>query len=361
MIKFFKQLLSGGKIAKDGDYVCSFNEQHAQEEDVEFIDHGEITVLLENIIGSVGKYHDFDSRFRPKKHAAGRRFQEIRKVMRNGGKLPPVSLYQIRSDFYVLDGNHRVAAAKELGWTDIRAKVVELLSHKNTIENLLYIEKKQFCEKTCLGGNIELTEVGKYHYLENQIRKHQVYLSSQSGKDCDFLKAAKDWYHTIYTPLETIIKTAGLSKYFPHRTLSDLYTYITFHQWERESGRRYGIGIDQMVPRSMEKFRQQMLEKSTPEYPEMKRTITAFILINTSTSAEMKVLDILFEFDEIKEVHSVNGSLDILVKMVLKRDLLASDAEIISEFVEHHIRRIDGINRTETVIPGRSLVKEEFY
>ena len=80
-----------------------------------------------------------------------------------------MNLYQIRDDYYVLDGNHRVVAAKELGWADIKAKVVELLSGKNTIENLLYIERQKFYERTGLTGKIDLTEVGKSVFLEKQI------------------------------------------------------------------------------------------------------------------------------------------------------------------------------------------------
>jgi len=49
--------------------------------------------------------------------------------------------------------------------------------------------------------------------------------------------------------------------------------------------------------------------------------------------------------DEVQEVHSVHGTIDILVKIVLKRDFLASDAEIIAEFVDQRIRKIHGINR----------------
>jgi hypothetical protein len=45
---------------------------------------------------------------------------------------------------------------------------------------------------------------------------------------------------------------------------------------------------------------------------------------------------------------------------VLKRDFLASDAETIAEFVDQKIRRLDGITRTQTVIPGVSRVKPGF-
>ncbi|WDP91282.1 MAG: ParB N-terminal domain-containing protein [Desulfobacter sp.] len=360
MIKFFKQLFSGKPPEEDTDHVSSFNEQQAEEEDVEFIDHGNISVPLDKITGSVGKYHDFDSRFRPKKHVSGKRFADIKRTMREGGGLPPVSLYQIRNDYYVLDGNHRVAAAKELGWTDIKAKVVELLSGRNTMENLIYIEKKKFFDKTKLKEKIDLTEIGKYNFLEKQILKHQIYLAAQSGRDCDLQKAAKDWHNTIYLPMTAIINSSGLLKYFPDRGIADLYTYISYHHWTRKAGRKYGIGIDQVIPKSMEAFRKSMLEKTTPEYPEMKRTITAFVFINVGVATQNEILEALYALDEIQEVHSVHGSIDILVKMVLQRDFLASDAETIAEFVDHHIRRIEGINRTQTIIPGISKVKTLF-
>ena len=359
MINFFKNLFSSKKNEAE-NHVSSFNEQQAQEEDVQFIDHGVKTIDLDHIIGSVGKYHDFDSHFRPKKHVSGKRFLDIKKAMREGKNLLPIQLYQIRDDYYVLDGNHRVAAAKELGRFDIQAKVVELLSAKNTMENLLYIERKKFYKETGLPEKIDLTEVGKYNFLEKQIKKHKNHLTNISGRETEFKKAAQDWYNTIYTPLATIINNGSLIKYFPQRNVADLYTYIAYHHWERTSSRRYGIGIDRLIPRSMETFRTAMLEKDTPDYPEMKRSITAFIMINIKTSTEIKVIDKLFALEEVQEVHSVHGTIDILVKIVLKRDFLASDAETIAEFVDQRVRRINGINRTQTIIPGISRVKEGF-
>ena len=358
MIAFLKRFFGIEDSETDPNRVSSFNEQQAQEEDVKFIEHGLLTVSLHEVTGSVGKYTDFDSRFRPKKHMSGKRFRNIKRAMREGTSLPPVSLYQIRDDYFVLDGNHRVAAAKELGWTEIRAKVVELLSSRNSLENMLYIEKKRFYSTTGLKEKIDLTEVGKYRFLEKQIRKHQRYLTQQSGKEFDLNKAAKDWYCTIFIPMTTLLSSGDLLKYFPERTVSDLYAYVTFHRWERSSKRRYGIGLDQLIPKSMSLFRRNMLEKNAPEYPEMKRSITAFVLINIETSTEIRVIDTLFALDGIREVHSVHGSIDILVKMMLERDFLASDAETISEFVDNNIRRIEGINRTQTIIPGISKIKE---
>ena len=103
-----------------------------------------------------------------------------------------------------------------------------------------------------------------------------------------------------------------------------------------------------------------LFRSSTPDYPEMKRTITAFVLIDMDTSTGLTVVDKLFALDEMQEVHSVHGSIDILAKVVLERDFLASDAEVIAEFVDQKIRKIEGIIRTQTIIPGLSKVKEGF-
>ncbi|MFO7749456.1 MAG: Lrp/AsnC ligand binding domain-containing protein [Desulfobacteraceae bacterium] len=357
MINFLKKFFSSSQES----HVTSFNEQQEANEEVRFINHGENYVELDRIIGSVGKYYDFDSRFRPKKQISGKRFTEIKKAIRHGTPLPPVQLYQIRRDFYVLDGNHRVAAAKELGQSKIRASIIELCSDSNTMENLLYMERQDFFRKTGLEETIHLTEVGKYNYLERQIEKHKNHLTNISGQESDFAKAAKDWFNTIYIPLTTIIKNGSLIKHFPSRTIADLYTYIAHHHWERNTNRRYGIGIDRLIPRTMEDFRTAMLEKNTPDYPEMKRTITAFILINSTASSEAKIIERLFAIDEIKEIHGVHGAIDILVKVILKRDFLASDAETIAEFMDEHVRKISGVKGTQTLIPGISRVKEDMF
>lgn len=360
MIEFLKKIFKAGRSVEDTNHVSSFNEKKDQEISIEFVDRGVMMVSLDKIIGSVGKYYDFDSQFRPKKNISEKRFNDIKRSMRDNRPLPPVKLYQIRDDYYVLDGNHRVAAAKELGRDDIRAKVIELLSGANTMENLIYIEKKKFFETTGISREIELTEVGKYNYLEKQIKRHLNHLINISGAEMDLKKAAQDWFNTIYTPLAAIIKNSDIMKYFPQRTVADLYAYISYHHWELNSKRKYGIGIDRLIPRNMEAFRKKMLEKSTPDYPEMKRSITTFILINVDTKTEMKIIDKLYALEEVQEVHSVHGSVDILVKVVLKRDLLASDSEIIAEFVDQQVRSIDGIHSTQTIIPGISKVKEGF-
>lgn len=337
----------------------SFKDNQEKEGAFDSRDRGTQTVPIDQIVGSVGRYQDFDERFRFKNHVMSERFQRVLKAMRTGHPLPPVKLYQIKDEYYVLDGNHRVAAAKHLGHDEILATIVEFIPSRETLDNLLYKESLDFFEKTGLPRSIKLTEIGQYAHLLDQISAHKTFLES-SGTQVSTNEAARDWYDTVYEPFCTIIYRARLLDTFPERSIADLYSYISFSHWQKDRIRRYGVGLEKMIPKSMEEFRQKMADLNECNYPEMKRGITAFILMNVKGRNETKIIDKLYELDEVMEIHSVHGDCDVLVKIVLTRDLLSSDAEIISQFVQEKVRKLTGVNSTKTLIPGLSRIKTEW-
>ena len=312
---------------------------------------------MDQIVGSVGRYRDFDSTFRLKTHLPRERLDKIRQAMRAGKSLPPVDLCQIKQEYYVLDGNHRIAAAKELGRSEIEARIVECISSADTLENILYRERSDFYEKTGLRFSIELTEVGQYGHLLRQIANHQSYREQKFGESVSFQKAAEDWYKTIYWPLAAMIKKDGLLASFPKRTIADLYAYVSYHQWELERPRTYGIGLSKYIMNDMEEFGEKMSERKKVDYPEMLLEITAFVLLNVEAKHELHIVDKLFALEEVKEVHVVHGSVDIIAKIVLTRDLLSSDAEVIGHFVHSKIRQTQGVVSTQTLIPSNSKTK----
>ncbi len=348
--RFFK------KDDTEAEVKC-FSEYQQEEAAFDAIERGMQSVPLDRIVGSVGRYHDFDGQFRIKQHVPRERFIRIKKAMLNGTPMPPVKLYQIKDEYYALDGNHRIAAAKELGHSEINACIVEFIPSKKSLDNILYQERAAFNKKFQLPYSIELTELGQYAYLEKQITLHKAFLEKKSNNEISLKDAAEDWYRTIYTPLVSIIKHGHLNYSFSKRTLSDLYVYISHHQWEEGKQRKYGIGIDELIPKDMEEFRNKM-EKRKFNYPEMKRKITAFVLLTTTAKDEFKIMENLFSIDEIKEIHGVNGDFDMIVKIEIERDLLSSDAEMISLFVHDKIRLMNGVKSTRTLIPSFSKTKK---
>ena len=336
----------------------SFKEVQKLEAAFDTRDRGIRKVPLDRIVGSVGRYHDFDERFRIRPHMPAERLEKIKEKMKMGKALPPVKLYQIKNEYYALDGNHRIAAAKELGHAEINAQVTEFIPSKGSMENLLYREKARFDDQTQLPYTIELTDFGQYEHLIYQISKHRDYLENETTQPVSIQQAAKDWYETIYLPFIAIIRKGRLIEHFPGRTLADLYTFMSVHQWERKDrGLRYGIGISELVPKEMDDFRRNMAQLKDTEYPEMLREIIAFVLINASAKKEIRLVDKLFNLEEVKEVHSVHGNVDVIAKIVLKRDLVSSDAETIGDFVHNKIRQISGVVSTQTLIPGYSKQK----
>ncbi len=335
---------------------CNFDHVRQTEKAYESIKRGIASIPLDKIVGSVGRYTDFDQQFRLKGSGTGERLQSIINALQAGKAIPPISLYQIKENYYIVDGHHRVTAAKKLGMSHIQATILELLPSEETTENRLYLEKIDFRDQVGLNNSIDFTEYGQSEYLFQQINTHQQFLK-KNKPSITLEEAATDWYRTIYLPLRTLIQNSGLLASFPNRTLDDLYLYISTHQWQKDLKCRYGIGVDELIPRNMEAFRQKMAQKKIEEYPEMKRDITIFIMIRVDGAHEQKILDKLFALPEVVELHSVHGSIDLLLKAVLRRDLLASDAEVISQFTHSSLRKMKGILSTQTLIPGLSLVK----
>ena len=358
VVRGLKKLLGLDDQERREQPLKDFEQARTSEEAHESVDRGVSSVPLEKITGSVGRYHDFDAQFKPKGHNSDERLQAITREMKKGRSMPPIMLYQIKDSYYILDGHHRFAAAKELGHSHIQASIVELLPSKDTVENRLYRERSEFRDRFKLPQLLEVTELGQLEHLVEQIKEHHQYLETQSGKTLSDSEAAADWHSSIYLPLRTLIDNSGLVKSFAGRTVDDLYVYISLHQWKYGKSRQYGIGVDKLIPKNMEEFREKMAQHSEQEYPEMRREINAFILMNVEGRHEDKIIDKLYELEAVREVHSVNGAVDIIIRVRLMRDLLSSDAELISQFMATTVRQWNGVVSTQTLLPGLSRVKD---
>ena len=337
----------------------SFMEKQRIEAAVDRRDIGLGEVPLEKIVGSVGRYHDFDNQFRSKKDHEPRKLKRIKQAMQANISLPPVDLYKIKDEYYVLDGNHRVAAARELQHPTIEAYVIEYLPSKQTLENILYREKTNFELSTGLTNKLELTEVGQFGWLLEQIKEHQAALEQLTATETSLRSAAEDWYNTVYKPLVDIIEHSGLEKAFPRRTLADLYVYISYHQWHKGREERiYGEKLDNLIPNSMEKFRVKVMANSEHPFPEMKQLTTAFIMISVKPELEKEIVAKLYAYEEVKELHYVPADFDVIAKVILERDLLSSESEVVRQFVQEKVRRIQGVTWTQTIIPLSSKIKK---
>lgn len=87
---------------------------------------GTRAVPVKQIVGSVGRAHELRGDFLSFRQGnTDFRYLRVREIMRNDGCLPPVDLYLLEGKYYVLDGNHRVAAARSIGQAYLDATVTE--------------------------------------------------------------------------------------------------------------------------------------------------------------------------------------------------------------------------------------------
>ena len=79
--------------------VKSFSEKRMEEEAVERRDLEFKPVPVQKIVGSVGKYQEFDSRFRLKDDHEPFKLKRIKEAMQTGKTLQPVELYRIKDEY----------------------------------------------------------------------------------------------------------------------------------------------------------------------------------------------------------------------------------------------------------------------
>lgn len=214
------------------------------------IDRGTRVIPIANIIGSVGRYRDFDRAFLPLSGADEARWRRLDIAMNELRNLPPIEVYQIGDVYFVRDGNHRVSVAKANGLEAIEARVTEIeslvpLEPDTDIDDLIIkAEYAQFLKQTGLdqerpAQRIELTEPGRYRILLDHVEVHRYYLGQQWSREPSLAEAAASWYDSVYLPVLEAIHETGIMKEFPHRTEADLYLWVAYHRERLKE--RYGV------------------------------------------------------------------------------------------------------------------------
>jgi len=210
------------------------------------------TVPIEKIVGSEGRYKDFNKAFLPRHDKLMRRWMSVDEAHYRNIILPPIKCFEIGGAYFVRDGNHRVSVAKAQGAEFIDAEVVSLASEipltpemtRDEIQRaVIQFEKRRFFETTNLDRHrpdcsLEFTEIGRYDEILSHIREHKWYINLDMAEEIPFDEAAVSWYDKVYAPIIAIIRETNLISRFPGTTEADLYVYIGKH-WA-ELNARYG-------------------------------------------------------------------------------------------------------------------------
>jgi hypothetical protein len=214
-------------------------------------------VPMDQIIGSAGRYRDFDRAFLPVQDRTRARWESIDKAHYADVVLPPVELYKIGEVYFVKDGNHRVSVARERGQVDIDAYVIEidipvLLTPDMDIGSLiLQNERADFLELTSLlelrpDAQVDTSVPGQYKRILEHIAVHRWYLGEKRKAEVSYSEAVVSWYENVYLPFVHIIREQGILEQFPGSTETDLYLWIMEYQGYLRESYREEAGDEEM-------------------------------------------------------------------------------------------------------------------
>jgi nucleotide-binding universal stress UspA family protein len=208
-------------------------------------------IPLKAVIGSVGRYTEFTRDFLPRKNEDQQRWARVKVALDSpeGESLPPIEVYQVGSVYFVLDGNHRVSVAREEGNEFITAHVivvktdVPISADIQPDDLIIKAEYADFLEQTALaslrpGVDLSVTVPGQYNILLEHIQVHRYFMGIDFQHDISYPEAVGHWYDTVYSSITEPIRERGLMRWFPGRTETDMYLWVSAYRagMEKELG-----------------------------------------------------------------------------------------------------------------------------
>ncbi|MFH1523697.1 MAG: universal stress protein [Chloroflexota bacterium] len=205
-------------------------------------------IPVKAIVGSVGRYTEFTRNFLPRKNDDQVRWARVKSAIddpRSTG-LPPIEVYKVGEVYFVLDGNHRVSVARREGFEYMEAHVIEVKTDIQITPDLqpddliIKSEYADFLEETDFsrlrpGVDLSVTVPGQYEKLLDHIQVHRYFMGIDFQRDISFSEAVGHWYDKVYSPIVEPIRERGLLRWFPGRTETDMYLWVSEYRYALES------------------------------------------------------------------------------------------------------------------------------
>lgn len=212
-------------------------------------------IPINKIVGSEGRYRDFDNQFFPKRSIIKERWEHVDEAVIKDIVLPPIKVYELGGLYFVRDGNHRVSVAKSKGVEFIDAEVVSLQTEikfspartlNGMMKQIISYEKRNFYFETNFGDItdywvLDFSTAGQYDVIYNHILTHKYFINQNQTEEIPMEDAILSWFNNVYLPVVTTIQKYKIMKYFRKNTVSDLYVWIiTFYD---ELKKKFGDGL----------------------------------------------------------------------------------------------------------------------
>lgn len=234
--------------------LLSFEEVRRQIGRGSLLPRGLRDVPLDAIIGTVGRYEDFNRQFLPRQEAQLSRWARVRMAVEQAG-LPPVELYKVGDVYFVLDGHHRVSVANQLGARSIEAYVTEIPARVKLTPDMepndliVRAEQSRFLEETQLDElhpelDLSLT-LPRYNELLDHISVHRYFMGKEQQREVPYREAVEHWLSDVYLPAIESIRRLDMLRDFPNRTETDIYLWLMKHRAELTEQLGWNLGTEE--------------------------------------------------------------------------------------------------------------------
>jgi hypothetical protein len=193
-------------------------------------------IPVDRIVGTTDRTGAFSAGFLPRRQDMRQRWRRVEEVFQDGG-FPPIIVYKLGDSYFVVDGHHRVAIAKQRGLEFIDAEVTELrtryeLPADADVGRLIYLEQKRiFMEESGLDrarpeADIEFSRVDGYIELLEIVKIHGFHLMMERREVLSIEEIGGHFYDHVFLPTVDAISAEGLHEAFPGRTRADLFLWV---------------------------------------------------------------------------------------------------------------------------------------
>lgn len=193
-------------------------------------------IPVANIVGSADRNSKFTRDFLPKDFETRERWRRVEQAFPLSD-FPPIVAYQMGDVYFVVDGHHRVAVAKQRDVEFIDAEITELKTHQPLgadvdIAEIIHREQEQvFMESSGLErsrprARIEFSRPLGYVELLELVQAHGYHLMMERGEVLAPEEVAADWYDHVYLPALDALTKEGMRAAFSDATEADLFLWI---------------------------------------------------------------------------------------------------------------------------------------
>ena len=193
-------------------------------------------IPVADIVGTDSRGRDFDRGFLPRRPEIGPRWRRVEDAFPEGD-FPPIVVYRLGDAYFVIDGHHRVAIARQRGMDMIDAEVTQLrarwhLPADADIVAIIHAEQERiFLDESGLGEarpgiGVRFGRPAGYIELLENVQIHGFHLMRERGRVLETAEIAADWYDHVYLPAIEAVRAEGLDDAYPDATEPELFLSV---------------------------------------------------------------------------------------------------------------------------------------